>query len=289
MVILRYCIALAVFLAGCGPKADPEKGLTVQTTIPPVSHTPRRINRSVRPLRYPLVREVQKLVKADNVFSGFSAMHATNPEIGAHQASFIYLHARNGNGLLEAQLLLNKGLLGEIGNHVRFVAPQFSDPAWFPYVNLPAKDTPISLAREEDLNYALELLRPVVDHEASLLAGDYSRIFLYGFSQGGMMATWAGLMLDRRLGGVVNFAGCLPYFDIRTIPENSQSVPIFHVHDPEDTAVKYNHAISGFESARRAGAWAYEPIFEMVIGGRMRHSLSYEGIIKTSEWLSGII
>jgi predicted esterase len=285
----RWILVLfSALLAGCGSPNDVQSGEPNATTTIPGSASTRKSVRyqgTRNPRNSPLSGEVVQLISVENSFSGFSALHVSDPGTDSLRATVIYFHARNGNGHLETKLLLNKGLLGDLAKQTRFVAPQFSNSAWFPYVNLPGGSGSDSLARKEDIDRTLSLIAPLIDHEASLLGGDYSRIFLYGFSQGAMMAIWAGLMLDRPFGGVVNFAGCLPVFDINSIPENSRRVPIFHIHDPLDTAVKFKFAKSGYDSAINAGARMYEPIFESFVGGKMHHSLSFEAIMITSDWL----
>jgi predicted esterase len=258
----------------------------VQTTVAPASQnsfkphgtSPQRMTHK------PPTGTVAKMAADTNHYAGFKSLHVAKPS-GAHRATLIYLHARTGNGEFESQLLLDKGLLKGLTDQIRIVAPQYNEYQWFPFLNVPAGDIFGPPGREDDVNKALALLTPIIDHEASLLGGDYSKIFLYGFSQGGMMATWAGLMLNRNFAGVVSFAGALPIFNVASIPSNSRNVPIFHIHDPEDSTVKYPVAQKGYEVARAAGASGYAPIHETVIGGKQRHSLSFDAIMETNDWL----
>jgi phospholipase/carboxylesterase len=282
---------IAAILFGCGPKMDVQeesnRPITIgHTTTAPKSgqtfagtRTPPRVTHTAPS------GSVAKMTEVTNHYSGFKSMHVSEAKPGHHRATLIYLHARTGNGLFESQLLLDKGLLNGLTSQVRIVAPQYNNYEWFPFINVPGGDIFGPPGNEGDVNKAFGLLTPIVEHEASLLGGDYSKIFLYGFSQGAMMATWTGLMMDRNFGGVVSFAGSLPIFNVVAIPPNSRNVPIFHLHDPEDTTVRFQVAKTGYEVARRAGASGYAPIHETVVGGKMRHSLSFEAIMETNDWL----
>ena len=108
------------------------------------------------------------------------------------------------------------------------------------------------------LDEAMHALVSKIDAEAALLAGGHSKVFLIGYSQGGMLSLWTALKGDRALGGVVALNGAIPILNIGPVSENGKNVPIVHFHGIQDSVVSVGFARIGKENAEALGFQHYE-------------------------------
>lgn len=80
--------------------------------------------------------------------------------------------------------------------------------------------------------------------EEKEISGDYSKIFLGGFSQGCAMALNVGLQLKENLGGVIGFSGAL--FSSVKLEEEKKKLPILLCHGKLDNFVHYEYAMKTY-------------------------------------------
>lgn len=66
----------------------------------------------------------------------------------------------------------------------------------------------------------------IINTEAQALGGDYSKVFLAGFSQGCAMTLNVGTSLPQKLGGIVGIAGY--YFEISPDLQDDRNILIIH-------------------------------------------------------------
>lgn len=71
----------------------------------------------------------------------------------------------------------------------------------------------------------------IIDAEAKHLGGDYSKVFLGGFSAGCAMALYNGLSIPQKLGGIIGYAGY--FFEIT--PELPDDRNLLILHGNKDT------------------------------------------------------
>jgi predicted esterase len=140
-----------------------------------------------------------------------------------------------------------------------------------------------------EVNWSLRMLLPIIDSEAKKLNGDFSKIYIFGYSQGGMMAIWTALISDRPLGGVLVYAGCLPVLEADRVSKLGQNVPIVHLHDPRDSGVRYAHAQRGYELANKIGAHGYRPIVNFEVSGDSHHGLSAGSLAVANKYLTDMM
>lgn len=203
-----------------------------------------------------------------------------DPPSGVHERTVIYLHGLQASVQEQYALLRSKGFLVGMDDNIRVVAPQIAKTSrnrniqWFPFLVDPAVHTEESLASVSELNWSMEVLLPILDSEAARLGGDFSKIFIFGYSQGAMMGIWTGLMGNRPLGGVVSYAGCLPVSELNKVSVLGRKIPIVHFHDPRDNWVLFEHAVRGLQVAQQAGAEGYKSVREVEINGGSHHGLS---------------
>ena len=71
-----------------------------------------------------------------------------------------------------------------------------------------------------------KFIAELIDQEAKALGGDYSKVFLGGFSQGCAMSLYVGLSLPQKLGGIIAYAGY--HFEIASEIPDDRNVLVIH-------------------------------------------------------------
>lgn len=226
------------------------------------------------------------------------SVESFSPDDG-YEAVVLFLQSYTADAMGEWDLLTSMGFTEGLSERVKFVIPVIkktsvnSAPGWFPFIKYPWVDEAgtSNLADEEILNQSAQLLMELVDSESVALDGRYDKIFVLGLSQGGMMATWFGLNAQVTLGGIFNYQGCFPISNFsRLLPQQGSEVPVFHIHDPEDSVVPLKYAESGRLAALSAGASNYPPVIR--ISNPRHHGLIAESARKMRDrlidMLSGI-
>lgn len=105
-------------------------------------------------------------------------------------------------------------------------------PAWFDFQGLgpdaPRQDVEGIVASTKIIHGYLD------DMIANKAGGDSKSVFLFGFSQGGMMALFAGLRYDKPLGGIIALSTYLPL--LKQIQRRE-----IELLQPRDTRILYCH------------------------------------------------
>jgi len=76
------------------------------------------------------------------------------------------------------------------------------------------------------LDESANRIKNIIHEEAKLLNGDYSRIFVSGFSQGACLSFHIGLSFEHLLGGIACFCG-VPFSHTKIISNNKNNLNIF--------------------------------------------------------------
>ena len=207
-------------------------------------------------------------------------VHVIDPPSGVHERTVIFLQGMQAIVREQYNMLSSKGFLADMDANVRVVAPQIAKtarnklPHWFPFHQDPWSHTLQSLTSVFELNWSMNVLMPIVEAEAAKLGGDFSKVFIVGYSQGAMMGIWTGLMANRPFGGVIAYSGCLPVFTLDQVSVLGRKVPVVHFHDRRDKVVLFEHALRGLKVAQQAGAKGYKSVTEVAINGDTHHGLS---------------
>jgi len=93
-----------------------------------------------------------------------------------------------------------------------------------------------------------------MEEEAKLLKGDYSKVFLGGFSQGSFMAINSAILAPFKIGGVIALSGgVFPSLqktinsDHERFADKKKSLPFFIYHGMRDQVVIYPHAKESYD------------------------------------------
>lgn len=107
-------------------------------------------------------------------------------------------------------------------------------------------------------------------------------IYLAGFSQGGAIALYTGLLHTQRLGGILALSTYLPLAE--TFPAEAgttaENLPIFMAHGRDDTVVPIE---LGEASARKLEGLGYRPEWREYA---MQHSVCMEEVRDIEAWLT---
>jgi predicted esterase len=179
--------------------------------------------------------------------SGFDSL-VVAPRSGRHDTTIFLLHGLNGRA--EHMLTMGEESWMTAFPNAKFVSVNAPAGRWFLFDGI--------VADRNSLNTNSETLRNMIDYEASLLSGGHSRIFIVGYSQGGMISVYTTLMGGRRLGGLVMICSAVPVFDLGPISAEGKEVPIFHHHGLNDEQVDIAFARLGRRNAIAAGARFYD-------------------------------
>ncbi|VIO97112.1 Phospholipase/Carboxylesterase family protein [Brugia malayi] len=186
------------------------------------------------------------------------------PARGKHTATIIFLHGLGdtGHGCPTRAVTLNFGM---------------QMPAWYDLYGL----TPSAEEDEEGINESTMILHSMIDAEID--SGIPSeRIMVGGFSMGGALALYAGLIYDKPLAGIIGLSSFLVQ---RTkLPGNhtaNKDVQIFMGHGGQDFLVPLS-----FGEMTEAYIKAFNPNIRMKVYPRMAHSSCPEELVDTKEFIA---
>ncbi len=196
----------------------------------------------------------------------------------------IFLHGYGANG---ADLLnISQSFKNYFPNMV-FLAPNapfqcegmIGGYKWF---NLPwldnSKEYDYIKTFEESLHILDEWLTQKILYENV----EDKNVFLFGFSQGTMLALHAATIRKKSLGGVLGFSGKL--IEEKKFNSNLLSkCPILLVHGDQDDVVPYNNSISASEKLKSEG---FQVNFHLTKG--IGHGISPEGLQHALNFLNQI-
>jgi phospholipase/carboxylesterase len=107
-------------------------------------------------------------------------------------------------------------------------------PSWYDIKSLDRHENSVE---ESDVLKNGERIKKVIEKEAKILNGDYKKIIVGGFSQGGCMAFHVGLTIDKKIGGILCLSGILFPFSFKNVSEDKKDIPIFIGHGNYDTLI----------------------------------------------------
>jgi len=147
--------------------------------------------------------------------------------------------------------------------------------SWFDVYEFTGKDGSHS---KTDMDSTADRIEKMIEEEAALLGGDYSKIFLGGFSQGCMLSLYVIMRRGCRqfqerqppaklLGGVLGMSGVL--FSYIPLPPQEYHPPILIVHGTADQMVPFEATMMAYS---REGFQERENVVVVEIEG-MDHSI----------------
>ena len=97
---------------------------------------------------------------------------------------------------------------------------------------------------KEDLDRADEKIQGVLREEAKVFGGDFSKVFIGGFSQGAMVTLYTGLQFqDQKLGGIISLSGLVIVAGrSELVCETQKQTPLCVIHQRPDTDVVFKTA-----------------------------------------------
>lgn len=189
---------------------------------------------------------------------------------GRADALVILLHGYGSNGadLISLAPYWARTLAG-----AAFVSPNAIEPVpevsggyqWFPISNLDPN------LMDQGARYAAQSLDRFIDRELEKHGLDESRLALVGFSQGAMMALFAGLRRTRRLAGILGFSGMLVGRKLKD--EMKSKPPILLIHGDRDPTIPI---AAMFDSSQQLAAADHGAQWHVSYG--VAHSIGQDGL-----------
>ena len=157
------------------------------------------------------------------------------PKSGAAKSILVLLHGYGSDG---QDLIGLAPLFADLIDSPLIFAPNAPEscplnPAGYQWFALNSGDDLTRLDGIEDAAMSVHVLLESLWSETGLGPAD---TMLGGFSQGGMLALYAGLSRDKALAGIMSFSGGLP-FDTGHWPEIESEPPVLLVHGDMDEVV----------------------------------------------------
>jgi phospholipase/carboxylesterase len=192
--------------------------------------------------------------------------------------------------------------LGADGHDFEPIIPELVDPAWpalrFVFPHAPVRPVTINMGMAMRAWYDIKAmsldqradeagLRESVDQVEALIAAeveagiDAERVFLAGFSQGGVVALQAALRHRQRLAGVIGLSCYLPLADAlaaERAPANAD-LPVLLMHGSQDPVVPM---ALGMHARDTLAGWGYPVDWHAY---PMQHTLCMEQIVDLRRWL----
>ena len=184
-----------------------------------------------------------------------------NPASTTHSATILLLHGMRGKA--QDMIAQGSGTWLERFPSAKFVSLDAGGNPWFEMAAYPPAqlleliDAGQEFTDRASLDEAMHALVSKIDEEAALLAGGHSKVFLIGYSQGGMLSLWTALKGDRGLGGAISLSGPVPISNIGPLSENGKNVPIVHFHGEQDRYLPFEFARMGEIKSLSAGSRNY--------------------------------
>lgn len=204
-------------------------------------------------------------------------------------ATVIWLHGLGADGFDFLPIVPQLGLPDDLS--IRFIFPHaptmpvtmnggYIMPAWYDLYSLKVDNPDTNPQDEQGIKHSAKSIMQLIEQENARGVPN-TRIFLIGFSQGGAMALYTGLTINKPLAGIMGLSCYLPLHTTieQDINPDSKSTPIFMAHGTQDPVVlhKYGKASAEFlENINFQVAWHDYP---------MEHSVCPEEIQAIGKWL----
>lgn len=205
---------------------------------------------------------------------------------GTCEYSVIWLHGLGASGHDFEPIVPALGLLGRPG--VRFVFPHApvrpitvnggaSMRAWY---DIDSMDIGQRNLDADGIRQSAGAIHLLVDREIER-GVPAANITLAGFSQGGAIALYAGLVSPRRFGGILALSTYLPLAEevLDGLDDDHKATPVFMGHGASDPVIQLHHAERSRDALTGSGVaveWHIYPI---------AHSVSAEEVADISVWL----
>jgi len=210
--------------------------------------------------------------------AGLSTLTRQPDEGDTPEMAVVFIHGWGADG---ADLMDLSQVMAASFPKAIFYAPDGPEPCsanpmgrqWFPL-----DGDQKSIDNGPDL--AMPGLKNLLDDIMSSTGLALEKIFLFGFSQGGMMALHTGMRLDGNLGGVMSFSGALLAPD-RLADQITSRPPVLLVHGRDDQVVPFQ-ALAIAEAVLGSNQVAVESMARDGVG----HGIDPEGFGKAIAFIT---
>lgn len=202
-------------------------------------------------------------------------------------AAVIWMHGLGANGYDFADIVPELGLPQEAA--IRFIFPHapvmpvtvnngYEMPAWFDIIHMDLEQEPDIEGIEKSSKLVTELI------EAEIEKGIKSeRIFLIGFSQGGVMALHTATRYEKKLAGAASLSAFFPTAKTMPLDAINSKIPVFFGHGTHDSVLPAALSQKAFEFLKSNGNPTERHTYPM------QHSVCLEELKVLGKWISACV
>jgi len=212
-------------------------------------------------------------------------------ELGTQaNATVIWLHGLGADGFDFQPIVPQLGLTNDA--NIRFIFPHaptmpvtmnggYIMPAWYDLYSLKVDDPDTNLQDEVGIKKSAKSIQKLIQQENTRGIPN-ERIILVGFSQGGAMALYTGLTIDKPLAGIMGLSCYLPLHTSieKALNPATKSTPIFMAHGKQDPVVLHEYGKASADFIKNLG---YQVEWHEY---NMEHSVCPEETKAIGKWIS---
>ena len=173
------------------------------------------------------------------------------PKSGKYDYVLIFIHGLTGNSSENLEKFDKKD--GPIPGNFKIILPcapvanvsrlGFNTTSWFDITGINN-----DIIVEEDINFddldkSANRIKQIIENEVTNVDGNYSRIFVGGFSQGACLSYHVGLSFEHTLGGIIPFCG-IPVSKTEIQENNKKDLNIYSILGGKDIYINLNYAMN---------------------------------------------
>ena len=163
----------------------------------------------------------------DNYSNCIIFLHGLNDSAEHFKEFFEKINFKKKNS---TKLIIMQAPKRDIEHNKMKQAPTWYDTYWNP-------KNSSKLYNFEEATKSRDIIKEIINQEAKLLNGNYSKIIIGGHSQGASLSLYTGYTMDYLLGGVISL--CRALFEQVNFNENKNKLNVFLLHRENDKIIPF--------------------------------------------------
>ncbi len=173
------------------------------------------------------------------------------PKSGKYDYVLIFIHGMTGNSTENLDKFNKKD--GPVPDNFKIILPcapiafvtrlNFSTYSWFDILGINGAFTYEDDIVFSDMEKSAERIGKIIENEVKNVQNNYTRIFVGGFSQGGLMSYHIGLSFEHTLGGIIPFCS-FPITKTQINDKNIENLNILGIFGGQDIYVNPDYAVN---------------------------------------------
>ena len=159
-------------------------------------------------------------------------------------------------------------------------APYVSDIGFgYKWFSLLFEPSNVKIKNESELVLINTKLRIFIENTVEKYALPFSQVFIFGFSQGGILALFHGLSHNVSYGGIICHSGC--FYDVKNFKFTQTKQNLLLLHGMLDKVISFKQFSSTLNFLDSNNI-----IYEHFIDNNLEHSCSHDTLLKCSNFIT---